>query len=59
MTATDSPPFSPPETPRPIAIAPPSPPVVTVSILVVLCAVFAAEMVYGIGPPTDTLCSPA
>jgi rhomboid protease GluP len=55
MTATDSPPFSPPETPRPIAIAPPTPPVVTVSILLVLCAVFAAEMVYGIGPPTGTL----
>ena len=55
MTATDSPPFSPPETPRPIAIAPPTPPVVTVSILLVLCAVFAAEMIYGIGPPTGSL----
>src|SRR5579871_645825 len=55
MTASDSPPFSPPEQPRPIAIAPPTQPVVTILILLVLCAVFAAEMVYGIGPPTGSL----
>jgi rhomboid protease GluP len=55
MTATDSPPFSPPQEPKPVAIAPPTPPILTILILLLLCAVFAAEMIYGIGPPTDTL----
>ena len=36
--------------PPDIAIAPSSYPVVTVAILAAVCAVFAAEIVYGIGP---------
>jgi rhomboid protease GluP len=55
MTATDSPPFSPPQEPRPVAIAPPTQPIVTILILLVLCAVFAAEIIYGIGQPTGPL----
>jgi rhomboid protease GluP len=36
--------------PPDIAIAPSSYPVITVAILAVLCAIFAAEIIYGIGP---------
>jgi rhomboid protease GluP len=38
-----------------VAIAPPAFPVLTVVILLVLFAVFAAEIVYGIGPAADLL----
>jgi rhomboid protease GluP len=38
-----------------VAVAPSSFPVVTAAILAVLCAVFAAEIVYGIGPYTKAL----
>jgi rhomboid protease GluP len=38
-----------------VAIAPPAFPALTVVILLVLFAVFAAEIVYGIGPATDLL----
>jgi rhomboid protease GluP len=54
MTAADQPPFTPPQVPY-VAIAPPTQPVITLLILLVLCAIFAAEMLYGIGPPTGTL----
>jgi rhomboid protease GluP len=57
MTSTDRPfPSGPPEVPMPaIAIAPPSFPALTVLILLTLFAVFAAEIVYGIGPAADLL----
>jgi rhomboid protease GluP len=45
----------PSETLPAVAIAPPAFPVLTVLILLVLAAVFAAEIVYGIGPTTDLL----
>jgi rhomboid protease GluP len=42
-------------TPPNIAVAEQSFPILTAAILVVLCAVFAAEVAYGIGPPTKPL----
>jgi rhomboid protease GluP len=53
MTAADPP--SPPQAAPFVAIAPPMQPILTILILLVLCAIFTAEMVYGIGPPTGTL----
>lgn len=57
MTSTDRPIHpGPPEVPLPaVAIAPPVFPALTVLILLVLFAVFAAEISYGIGPATDFL----
>jgi rhomboid protease GluP len=55
MTSTDQP-SGPPEVPTPaVAIAPPAFPALTVLILLVLFAVFTAEIAYGIGPATDLL----
>jgi rhomboid protease GluP len=57
MTSTDRPlPPGHPDVPVPaVAIAPPSLPVLTFAILAVLIAVFACEIAYGIGAPTDLL----
>lgn len=57
MTSTDRP-LDPANSQAPapaVVIAPPSPPVLTIAILVVLFAVFAGEIVYGIGATTDML----
>lgn len=57
MTSTDQP-LDPAnsQAPAPAAvIAPPSPPVVTIAILLVLFVVFAGEIIYGIGAPSGLL----
>jgi rhomboid protease GluP len=57
MTSTDRPVLpGPPDVPEVVvAIAPPAPPLLTLAILAVLVAVFAGEIVYGIGRASDLL----
>src|ERR1700745_2903143 len=57
MTSTDRPlPPGPPEVPVPaVAIAQPALPFLTFAISAVLVAVFAPQIVYGIGAPSDLL----
>ena len=59
MSSSDRPlPSEPPQSAQEaiaVAIAPPAFPIHTVLLLLDLCAVFAAEIVYGVGPPTDLM----